>query len=277
MRRCRRGCLASVAEATGASPARIEGGLSTRRIGTSELVEFTYVDTDKAVVGKVIDAMPKAAQEAVFASILRQAESTEDLATKAYDSALAKLDAVRKSTGLILPEAAYQAKSTEVTQLRVALVTSLTRPDTQTSAPLTAALAQAEKELAALGPKVTEFDQPQFELDRARQAQAAAQSDLLDVQSRRASAESATTTGQVVAQPRSTDLVRGAASAAVIGFAIAVLLLGLSELLRRSRRGSDDEIAPADGPDQGPDNGPQQPRDGSGDGAAELSRQGASF
>ncbi len=269
------GVLASVAESSGATAAQIEGGLSTRRIGTSELVEFTYVDTDKAVVAKVIDAMPKAAQEAVFASIVRQAEKTEDLAKKSYDSALSKLADVRKSTGLILPEAAYQAKSTEVTQLRVALVTALTRPDTQTSEPIAAALATAEKELAALGPKVTEFSQPQFELDRARQAQATAAGDLLDVQSRRDSAEAATATGQVVAQARSTDLVRVAASAAVIGFAIAVLLLLLSELLRRSRRTSDDEIAGADGPDNGSD-GPQLPGDGSGAGAAERSPQGAS-
>lgn len=231
-----------VAQTAGTTQQRVADGLSVARVSDTELVHVTFADTDQDIVTKVMKALPAAAQAETFAPAIRQAELAQTEAKNALDASLADLDKVRNRTGLQLPDREYQEAASLVTSLKVALATAKGRPDTVTTKPIEDALKEAEKDVAGVLKSQEEFVAPQYAVDNARAELAKRKSNLGDIKARQAGtiAESIETD----AQPLSwiTEALRRGASAALIGLALAVLLLAIPEVLRRSRRGSEDEL-----------------------------------
>ena len=235
-----------VGKETGATASSVAKGLSASRISDTELVHVTFANTNKDLVVKVMKALPAAAQEAAFAPAIRQAELAQGEAQKSLDAALAELASVREETGLFLPDREYQEAANLVTSLKVALATAKGRPDTATTKPIEDALKDAEASVEEILGGQEDFVAPQYAVDNARSELAARKSAVGDVKARQAS--SVAESIQSEPQPLSwmTEVLRRAISAALIGLALAVLLLAIPEVLRRSRRGSADEYIEKD-------------------------------
>lgn len=230
-----------VGQEAGTKPGRVAEGLTARRISDTELVHVTFADTDKALVVKVMQALPAAVQEATFAPAIRQAELAQGEAQKSLDAALAELEQVRAETGLFLPDRQYQEAANLVTSLKVALASAQGRSDGGATAPIQDALSEAEARVAEVLKGQEAFVAPQYAVDNARSELAARKSAVGDVKARQAS--SVAESIQTEPQPLSwiTEVLRRGISAALVGLALAVLLLAIPAVLRRSRNVREDE------------------------------------
>lgn len=235
--------LGNVAKAAGVTVDRVQDGLSASRIADTELVHITFADSDEAVVSKVMKAVPAAVQEQAFAPALRQAQVAADEAQKGLDAAIADLAAVQKKTGLTNADREYQAAASEVTSLKVALATAKGRPaEQQSTAPIEDALKAAQKRVDEITEAQAEFTAPEYAVDNARAALADRTAAVSDIKARQAASITESIETDVTQLPWRTEFLRRAVSAALIGLALAVLLLAIPEVLRRSRDGSDDEL-----------------------------------
>lgn len=231
-----------LAQAGEATEARIADGLSASRIADTELVRVTFADPDQDVVKKVTAAIPGAVQEQTFAPALRQAELAETEAQKQLEAALADLDKVRKDTGLNDPDREYQTASSAVTQLKVALATAKGRPDTTTTRYLEDELKGAQADLKKIVGNEPKFVGPQYAVDNARQQLAGRSSAIADINARQAATISESIGAEAAPLAWYTNIARQALTAVIIGLAVAILLLALPEVLRRSHREAEDEV-----------------------------------
>jgi capsular polysaccharide biosynthesis protein len=238
--------LDNIAKTAGVSTDRVRDGLSANRIADTELVHITFADSDQAIVEKVMQAVPSAVQEQAFAPALRQAQVAADEAQKGLDSAIAELAAVQKKTGLTNADREYQAAASEVTSLKVALATAKGRPDTVTTKPIEDALKAAQDRVDEITEAQAEFTAPEYAVDNARGALADRTAAVSDIKARQAASITESIETDVTQLPWRTEFLRRAVSAALIGLALAVLLLAIPEVLRRSREGSDDELISRD-------------------------------
>ncbi|MEI2778749.1 MAG: hypothetical protein V9G19_22830 [Tetrasphaera sp.] len=234
--------VTKLAQAGGATEQRITDGLSASRIADTELVRVTFADPDQDVVKKVAAAIPAAVQEQTFAPALRQAELAETEAQKQLETALDDLDKVRKETGLNDPDREYQTAASAVTQLKVALATAKGRPDTTTTRYLDAELKDAEADLKKIVANEPKFVGPQYAVDNARQQLAGRSSAIADINARQAATISESIGAEAAPLAWYTNLARQALTAMIIGLAVALLLLALPEVLRRSHREQEEEI-----------------------------------
>ena len=238
--------LDNIAKTAGVPTDRVRDGLSANRIADTELVHITFADSDQAIVEKVMQAVPSAVQEQAFAPALRQAQVAADEAQKGLDSAIAELAAVQKKTGLTNADREYQAAASEVTSLKVALATAKGRPDTVTTKPIEDALKAAQDRVDEITEAQAEFTAPEYAVDNARGALADRTAAVSDIKARQAASITESIETDVTQLPWRTEFLRRAVSAALIGLALAVLLLAIPEVLRRSREGSDDELISRD-------------------------------
>lgn len=238
--------LDDIAKTAGVPTDRVRDGLSANRIADTELVHITFADSDQEIVEKVMQAVPSAVQEQAFAPALRQAQVAADEAQKGLDSAIAELAAVQKKTGLTNADREYQAAASEVTSLKVALATAKGRPDTVTTKPIEDALKAAQDRVDEITEAQAEFTAPEYAVDNARGALADRTAAVSDIKARQAASITESIETDVTQLPWRTEFLRRAVSAALIGLALAVLLLAIPEVLRRSREGSDDELISRD-------------------------------
>ena len=151
--------------------------------------------------------------------------------------------AVQKKTGLTNADREYQAAASEVTSLKVALATAKGRPaEQQSTAPIEEALKAAQKRVDEITEAQAEFTAPEYAVDNARAALADRTAAVSDIRARQAASITESIETDVTQLPWRTEFLRRAVSAALIGLALAVLLLAIPEVLRRSRDGSDDEL-----------------------------------
>lgn len=231
-----------IAQQAGVDEDRVSDGLAASRIADTELVHVTFADSDEEVVTKVMQVIPSAIQEQAFAPSLRQATVAQEEAQKTLDAAIAELEKVQEATGLIDPDREYQAAASEVTSLKVALATAKGRPDTVSTAPIETALEEAQARVTEIAEAQQQFTAPQYAVDNARGALADRIGAISDIQARQAATIAESIQTDVTPLPWRTEILRRAVSAALIGLALAVLLLAIPEVLRRSRRGSEDEL-----------------------------------
>ena len=230
-----------LATAGGATEDRVRSGLSAARIADTELVRVTFADSDEGVVNKVIAAIPAAVHTQVFSPALRQTEAAETEAQNQLEAALKDLDAVRSETGLNDPDREYQSAADLVNQITVALASLKGTAGTNPKY-LETQLDLAQKKLATILANEAKFVGPQYAVDNARQDLGNRTSAMADIRARQAAtiAESVGTKSAPLAWY--TRILRTALTAVLIGLAVAVLLLAIPEVLRRSRREPEEEI-----------------------------------
>lgn len=234
--------ITKVAQAAGVDEKTVSQGLSASRIADTELVHVTYWASKRDVVEKVMSAIPTAVQEQAFAPALRQAQRAEEEAQKTFDSALSELEKVQESTGLSNPDREYQTAASEAASLKVALATAKGRGDTSSTKPIEDALKDAQDRLDEITKAQAEFTAPQYAVDNARDSLADRVSAVGDIKARQSATIAESINSEVTQLPWRTGILRRAISAALIGLALAILILAIPELLRRSRQGSRDEL-----------------------------------
>jgi hypothetical protein len=137
---------------------------------------------------------------------------------------------------MAFPNEGYRVKASEVSQLRVALISARSN-NSASVAGLEQALATAEKELDSLGAKVREYDAVLKEEERMQTLLTSADERLARTEARVEAnkAETAVTVGDVVEIDRRATLARQIVAASGAGLLVAVVLLLVFETLRSRR------------------------------------------
>ena len=211
--------------------------LAAERVGTSNLVEVQVTTQGDENGPDLVRALVARTNEAVFAATLASDEARVDTAQSRYDDAVKERDEQAASTGLLLPIESYRAKASEVTQLRVALATTLGDSTVDRGA-VQQNLKAASRELRKIGDSVEAFQSLEDSVFRTRSDLATANQELDTVQTRltAASSDESVTISDPREQSRRATLVRGGVSALVLGLAVAAGLILLIGLLIGPRR-----------------------------------------
>lgn len=219
----------------------VDRDLRAERVGTSNLVELRIATEHGDKPAQLVHSLVKHTTEALFASSLASASSRLRNAEKRYDEAIQERDAQLRETGLMLPIESYRAKASEVTQLRVALVTSV---GTGVDLPFVRkTLKRANTELEQIGEYVTEYETVQDRVQRTRNdvAEATQERDELLTRQEAAMAAESVSVSDPEPESRRTLLFRSGVTGLVAGLGVAVglvLLIGLLRGPRTPRTGS---------------------------------------
>lgn len=211
--------------------------LAAERVGTSNLVELQVTTQGDENGPALVRALVARTNDAVFAATLASDEARVDTAQSRYDDAVEERDKQSAATGLLLPIESYRAKASEVTQLRVALATTIGDVTVNRQA-VRQTLRAASKDLVRIGSKVEAFQTLEDSVFRSRSDLATANQELDTVRTRlqAASSDQSVTISEPVEQSQRTTLVRGGVAALVLGLAVAVGLILLLGLLIGPRR-----------------------------------------
>ena len=142
--------------------------------GTSNLVELQVTTHGNENGAALVRALVARTNDAVFAATLASNEARVDTAETRYDDSVAQRDEEAQTTGFLLPIESYRAKASEVTQLRVALATTIGDATVDRGA-VQRTLKQATKDLNRIGDHVEAFQSLEDSVTRTR-------SDLADRQ-----------------------------------------------------------------------------------------------
>ena len=210
--------------------------LRAGRVGTSNLVELRVTTQAGEDGPALLRALVVHTNDALFSSTLASAAARLDLAVERYERALDDRDKEFAATGLLLPIESYRAKASEVTQLRVALATTLGDATVDRES-IRRTLDDANKDLRGIGESVAAYESVQDSVIRTRAEFAEASEEVDAVETRQLAATSgdAVTVTESQEEPRRTTIARGAVAGAVVGLAVAAGLVLLIGLLRGPR------------------------------------------
>lgn len=215
--------------------------LRAERVGTSNLVEVRLTTQPGEEATVLLRALVQHTNDALFASTIASAEVRLRLAEERYDDALAEREKQLAATGLLLPIESYRAKASEVTQLRVALATTIGDTSVDREA-VRRTLRAANETLRRIGESVAAYESIQDRVVRTRTelAEATEELDSVEIRHEAASSGQSITLSEPRLQPRRTQLVRGGLAGLVVGVGVAgglVLLIGLLRAPRRAAAG----------------------------------------
>lgn len=210
--------------------------LRAERIGTSNLVELRVTTQPGEDGASLLRALVQHTNDALFSSTLASAGARVELAEQRYDRAIGERDDQLAATGLLLPIESYRAKASEVTQLRVALATTIGDTSVDREA-VRRTLKVANAELRRIGQSVAAYESVQDGVVRTRAELAGANEELdaAEIRLQAASSGQSITLSDPRLQSQRTVLVRGAVAGLVVGTALAAGLVLLIGLLRGPR------------------------------------------
>lgn len=227
--------LNQVAAETHVPEPEVASGLAASPIGDSSLIEVSYQTTMRDEAGLIAKAAAADTIRFLFQSQVTLAEQTVKEAAKAVADADAKLNAFYQSTGLVLPDKAYEIKVQQLANLQQQQAQSQAEGQLTAAATLAATAQAKQAELKALGPQVVAY---QSLLDRKHQA-----TDQLDLmqqgldqahaQYSAADPAAVVTLGDTQQSPLLAVLARKGLPAAGAGLFLAVGIVLLLELLGR--------------------------------------------
>lgn len=239
--------IAEAAEASGVPAGVVAQAVSSRRLGSSSVVEVVYEGQQRPEVDEILRAQVSAAMDLVFGGELQAAEQQRDLAQERFEAATEAYGTAQEEAGVVLAEESLRSKLSEVSQLRVAIAQAESRGDSVQ--PLTEALDTAEGELDSLTQANVALEQPAFQVERARTELADATQRVNETQARfqASSGETAVRVGTPAAQSRSAATAQQVIGAGVIGLLVAIALIAVLEFARPRRRRSGAGDRPAGG------------------------------
>jgi hypothetical protein len=232
------------AEASGMPTGVLSEAVSSRRLGSSAVVEVVYEGPERPEVAEALQAQVGAAMELVFGGEVQAAEQQRELAQARFEEATEAFTAAQEEAGVVLAGESLRSKLAEVSQLRVAIAQAESRGDSV--APLTEALEQAEGELESVTEAYTALEQPQFLLERARTELADAEQRVSETQGRfqASSGETSVRAGAAAEESGSAATAQQVIAAGVIGLLVAIALIAALEFARPTRRRHADGDAP---------------------------------
>ena len=246
--------LDQVAKETRVDESRVAAGLGAEPIGDSSLIEVSYQTTVRTEAAKVAKAAAADTIRFLFQTQVTLAEHTVSEAAKAVADADAKLNAFYRSTGMVLPDKAYEIKAQQLANLQQQQAQSQAEGAFTAAAALAATVRAKQAELQALGPRVASY---QSLVDRKRQA--TEQLDLMQqgldqarAQYGAANPDAVVSLADTLETSRLSQLARKGLPAVGAGLFLAVGLVLLLELLgRRPELAHADEPAVGQAPSSG--------------------------
>lgn len=220
-----------VAAQTQVKSGKVKSGVSSKRKGTSALVEVSYANSRKTAVTPVLRAVSR---EALTALIQPEVDVAERALQKAQDdlaSVQQEIIQFNASKGLLLnPPDAYRAKVAELGRLQVQAQQAAGTPR---KAALDAAVAQATKDVDSLAAIVRDYQKLQTKHDQLQSTINSTSNKLSEAQARIAAANASSTidVGGVTKVNPLVKVARAAAITFVVGLLLMVGLLVMLEVL----------------------------------------------
>jgi hypothetical protein len=229
--------LAEVSAATGVDVEALRDGLTVTQVGASSQLEVSYQSTDRAVVAPVLGATTEHALSFLFSSQVEIATGEVESASADVTAATRAISDWEKANKVSQPDRVYQAALSELASLRQQRLQMQAVGNTRGADAAADAIADAQRTLDEIGPKLPDYQALLAQRDAATSALAQARGRL---QAARAQAQAAdpakvTSVGPVREVDRMRLLARTALPVAGAGLVVAVLLVALLELLSRGR------------------------------------------
>ncbi|MFI9526174.1 Wzz/FepE/Etk N-terminal domain-containing protein [Micromonospora rosaria] len=222
---------------TGVRAADLRAGLKVTQVGASSQLTVTYTATDRSTVAPVLTATGQRALAFLFASQVGIAESEVTAATDELTTATKAIDEWEKTNKVRQPDRLYQATLQEIATMRQQRLQMQAVGNGRGAAEAEEAIAEGQKRLDGLGPKLPEYQALLAQRDTASGALANARQGLQQARAQSQAADPAqvTSVGAVEPVDRTRALVNLALPVAGAGLLLAVLLVAVVEQLSRNR------------------------------------------
>ncbi len=234
-----------VAAQTRASTGSIRGGVTSKRQGTSSLVDVTYTGSKKANVVPVVKAVSRESLVALIKPELEVADRSVRQAQKDYAAVQQEIIEFNASHGLLLdPPETYRAKVAELGRLKVQAAQARAQGNTARAASLDAAVAQATKDVETLAGVVREYQALQSKQDQL-QATINSASNKQATQRARLDAANAASSVDVGGLKKVNALVETARAGAITFVVALLLMVGALVMLEMFGSGRADGATPS--------------------------------
>jgi uncharacterized protein involved in exopolysaccharide biosynthesis len=227
--------LTQVTKDTGLSAETLRAGISVSQVGASSQLELDYTSTDRDTVAPVLTSISRRALIFLFASQVDVATEQVTVADGDMTAATKAITDWEAKNKLSQPDKVYQATLSGQGSLQQQQLSMAAVGNTGGAAAAGKALAQSQKLLDEIGPKLPDYQALLAQRDAATSAVADARRALLAARAQRQAAEpnQVTSVGAVVATSRTHTLVTTVPPVTAAALLLAVLLLPVLELIRR--------------------------------------------
>jgi hypothetical protein len=229
-----------LAKETGVTVDQVQEGLSAQTLASgSSLVQVSYTSPDRSEVTAVPALAAQLALRALIQPQLDTGKSQLDITQRQYDAALRAREQYTSDIGVQLPAQAYQSGLAEVSSLRNSY--QIARFEGKESAAgLLQQLETRTSAIDALAPQVVQYNLLQNDVERSYNELNRLRFSLAETEAQLDAAgnPSTVTPGAVTSQISTSQVVRPLLTAAVAGFAIAVLVVAALTVLFSRRPGT---------------------------------------
>ena len=224
-----------VATDTGVDRDRLREGVEVEQVGASSQLTLTWTADDRGTVTPVVEAMTARALTFLFASQVDVATQQVAAAEADVTAATTSISDWEKENDVSQPDKLYQATLSEQSSLRQQELSLAAVGNTRGAGEAAKSLAEGQKRLDDLGPKLPGYEALLAQRDAATSALAEARQGLQAARAQAGAADPAevTSVGAVTSPSRAGALLRTVPPVAGAGLLIAVLLVVLLEVLGR--------------------------------------------
>jgi capsular polysaccharide biosynthesis protein len=224
-----------VAADTGVDPDELRDGVEVKQVGASSQLTLTYTGGDRDTAAPVARSMTGRALTFLFASQVDVATQQVAAAEADVTAATKGISDWEKENKVSQPDKLYQATLSEQSSLRQQELSLAAVGNTRGANEAAKSLAEGQKRLDDLGPKLPGYEALLAQRDAATSALAEARQGLQAARAQAGAADPAevTSVGAVTSPSKLSALVRTVPPVAGAGLLIAVLLVVLLEVLNR--------------------------------------------
>lgn len=224
-----------VAADTGVNTGELRDGVEVKQVGASSQLTLTYTGSDRATTAPVARSMTARALTFLFASQVTVATQQVAAAEADVTAATKGISDWEKENDVSQPDKLYQATLSEQSSLRQQELSLAAVGNTRGASEAAKSLAEGQKRLDDLGPKLPGYEALLAQRDAATSALAEARQGLQAARAQAGAADPAevTSVGAVTSASKLGAIVRTVPPVAGAGLLIAVLLVVLLEVLGR--------------------------------------------
>ncbi len=230
-----------VAADTGVDPDELRDGVEVKQVGASSQLTLTYTGGDRDTAAPVARSMTGRALTFLFASQVDVATQQVAAAEADVTAATKGISDWEKENKVSQPDKLYQATLSEQSSLRQQELSLAAVGNTRGANEAAKSLAEGQKRLDDLGPKLPGYEALLAQRDAATSALAEARQGLQAARAQAGAADPAevTSVGDVGAPSTLRALATAVPPVAAAGLLIAVLLIVLLEVLNRKPHPAD--------------------------------------
>jgi uncharacterized protein involved in exopolysaccharide biosynthesis len=240
-----------VSEQTGIPAGRIGEGTTVEQVGASSVMIISYVDTDRAMVTPVAQAVTEQTLKTLFASQVTLAKAQVESTRKSLGEANAAIASWEKKNRMVDPDRVYSSTVDQINSLTQQQASLRANGNLAGAAALDASIATARSGMSKFGPLLAEYHTLTASRDSLVATLTATQQRLQSALGQQGAADPAVTTftsGDRAVNPDAGLLtkvlpVTGAAVFAAVALVVILEMLSRSRALARLRRPGQPKVA----------------------------------